>query len=280
MGVAAGKGGLTEPPRTLPPAYGPVRAEDLGTCVLTTVLCIHAHNYAGSPFDPEERVTPYALYKAEIEGVQLVRSGIKNRDFQTLLRLKQPDAYSAFIKWLNTSNKSDIKPTWRNLLLVLHLVQLEQLAEQLEAHLGWTLLPKDTSSIVQDPGRKFKYQHQFYAVSCILILDEEVNLDSVFTMVSLTQLEVVAKIPVLTELRAKSSEFQAVIRVKQPDISWAINKWLTTSLLSRIKPTWKNLILVLRLIHLDSIADPIVVYFKTHSLSSIHEKEGKGMGLE
>ena len=97
-------------------------------------------------------------------------------------------------------------------------------------------------------------------------------------MASLTQLEAVAKIPVLTELKAKSSEFQAVIRVKQSDISWAINKWLTTSVLSRIKPTWKNLLLVLRLIHLDSIADQIVVYFKTHSLSSLQGKEGTRIG--
>ena len=91
-----------------------------------------------------------------------------------------------------------------------------------------------------------------------------------FTMASLTQLEAVAKIPVLTELKANNREFQAVIRVKQPDISWAINEWLTTPVLSCIKPTWKNLLLVLRLIHLDSIADQIVVH--------LSEKEGKGIG--
>ena len=105
------------------------------------------------------------------------------------------------------------------------------------------------------------------------ILGERVDLDSVFTMASLTQLEAVAKIPVLTELKAKNSEFQAVIRVKQSDVSWAINKWLTTSVLSRIKPTWKNLLLVLRLIHLDSIADQIVVYFNSFSIQG---REGKG----
>ena len=103
-------------------------------------------------------MTPYALYKVEREGVQL-RSEIssKNRDFQALLRLKQPDANSALIKWLNTSNKSDIKPTWRNLLLVLRLVKLDKVAERMEAHLGWMYmkqLPKDTSSRVQDPGSK------------------------------------------------------------------------------------------------------------------------------
>ena len=102
-----------------------------------------------SPFDPEGRMTSYALYKLEREGVQL-RSGIssKNRDFQALLRLKQPDANSALIKWLNSSNKSDIKPTWRNLLLVLRLVKLEMLAEQLESHLGWTLMMEPSKGIL------------------------------------------------------------------------------------------------------------------------------------
>ena len=122
-------------------------------------------------------------------------------------------------------------------------------------------------------------EHTYSCTIIKSILGEKVDLDSVFTMASLTQLEAVAKIPVLTELKAKNSEFQAVIRVKQSDVSWAINKWLTTSVLSRIKPTWKNLLLVLRLIHLDSIADQIVVYFKTHPLSSIQGREGKGKVL-
>lgn len=129
-------------------------------------LCIHIHtyihtrDYAESPFDPEGRVTSYALYKVEREGVQL-RSGIssKNRDFQALLRLKQPDANFALMKWLTTSNKSDIKPTWRNLLLVLRLLSLDELAEPIEAHLGWTCmkqLPKGNSSRAQNPQSKLK----------------------------------------------------------------------------------------------------------------------------
>ena len=128
-----------------------------GPSLLTdSVMC----NYAESPFDPEGRVTSYALYKVEREGVQL-RSGIssKNQDFQALLHLKQPDANFTLMKWLNTSNKSDIKPTWRNLLLVLHLLSLDKLAELVEAHLGWTCMkqqPKETPSRAQNPKSKFK----------------------------------------------------------------------------------------------------------------------------
>ena len=275
-------------------------------------------------------MTSYALHNLEKRGVQLRREiSSKNRDFQAVLRLKQPDANSALIKWLNSSNKSDIKPTWRNLFFILHLVNLDKLVEEIETHLGRMYvkqLSKDTSSTEQERGSEFdklmvmeferfksheivstnshndivvrtkyfhnailpKFENTYSLLQCTYtnhdfpmiksILVEKVDLDSVFTMASLTQLEAVAKIPVLTELKAKNSEFQAVIRVKQPDVSWAINKWLTTSVLSRIKPTWKNLLLVLRLIHLDSIADQIVVYFKTHPLSSIQGREGKGKG--
>ena len=78
-----------------------------------------------------------------------------------------------------------------------------------------------------------------------------------FTLASLTQLEKRDGIPVLTELEAKNHEFQAIIRVKQPDLASAINKWLTAPVLSRIKPTWKNLLSILRLINLEHLAEDI-----------------------
>ena len=82
-------------------------------------------------------MTPYSLYNVERRGVQLRREiSSKNRDFQAVLRLKQPDANSALIKWLNSSKKSDIRPTWRNLLLVLRLVNLDKVAEAIESFLG------------------------------------------------------------------------------------------------------------------------------------------------
>ena len=78
----------------------------------------------------------------------------------------------------------------------------------------------------------------------------------------------------LTELEAKKNEFQAVIRVKQPNISWAINKWLTSPVLSRIKPIWKNFLCVLCLINLDHVANDVEAYSKKHSLSSLKEDKG------
>ena len=100
------------------------------------------------------------------------------------------------------------------------------------------------------------------------------SLNEVFTSAALTQLEKREGIPVLTELEAKNHKFQAVIRVKQPNLSWAIDKWLTNSVRSCITPTWRNLLLVLRLINLDHLADNIEAYSKKHSLSNLKEDRG------
>ena len=105
------------------------------------------------------------------------------------------------------------------------------------------------------------------------------SLSELFTFAALTQLEKREGIPVFTELEAKNHEFQTIIRVKQPDAVWAINKWLTAPVKSRIKRTWKNLLLVLRLINLDHLADDIEAYSKKHSLSSLNEDKGTKLTL-
>ena len=94
---------------------------------------------------------------------------------------------------------------------------------------------------------------------CCLITE---SLSEEFTFAALTQLEKREGIPVLTELEAKNHEFQAVIRVKQPNVSRAIDRWLTAPVLSCIKPTWGNLLCVLRLINLDQLAYNIETYLK------------------
>ena len=109
-----------------------------------------------------------------------------------------------------------------------------------------------------------RYSLAFIQGTYALITGE---LDSVFTMASLTQLEAAAEIPVLSELEAKSHEFQAIIRVKQHNASGAINKWLSAPVLSRIVPTWKNFLSVLRLIHLDDVAQQVEAYLSQHLMS-------------
>ena len=75
-----------------------------------------------------------------------------------MLRLKQPDANLAMIKWINTERKTDITPTWKNLFLILRLIDLDHLSKQIEAYLRGTTveqLPGDISSIEQVPGGEF-----------------------------------------------------------------------------------------------------------------------------
>ena len=92
---------------------------------------------AEPPFDRESLVTTYALCRLERRGVQVRREiSTKNRDFQAVLRMKQPDANLAMIKWVNTAHKSNIKPTWKNLFLVFRLINLDHLAEQIETYLS------------------------------------------------------------------------------------------------------------------------------------------------
>ena len=72
-----------------------------------------------------------------------------------MLRVKQPDANLAMIKWVNTAQKSNIKPTWKNLFLVLCLINLDHLAEQVKAYFSRAtveqLAEETSSNKEQDP---------------------------------------------------------------------------------------------------------------------------------
>ena len=106
------------------------------------------------------------------------------------------------------------------------------------------------------------------------MLGKRFDFDSVFTMSSLTRLESTVGIPVLTELEAKNHEFQVILRVKQYNVSGAINKWLTAPLLSRIMPSWKNILSVLRLIKLDDVAEQIEAHLSKHPLYTLEQEQG------
>ena len=74
-------------------------------------------------------------------------------------------------------------------------------------------------------------------------------------------------IPVLTELSTNTQKFQALIQERQPDLPTSIIKWLASPLLSHIKPTWKNLLLVLRILNLDHLAKQVEDYCVTKESS-------------
>ena len=62
--------------------------------------------------------------------------GSKNKDFQAVLRVKQPDAGTAMIKWINSVHQTNLKPTWKTLFLVLRLIDLDHLAEEINTYLS------------------------------------------------------------------------------------------------------------------------------------------------
>ena len=234
-------------------------------CILCTV----------PPFDRESLVTAYALYRLERGGIPVRREiSNKNRDFQAVLRQKQPDANLAMIKWLNREQKANIKATWKNLFLVLCLISLDYLAEKIETFMTGTTGSEESTTLKRGGFRECTVWHSHLVHDYYALITGE--LDSVFTMSSLTQLETAAGIPVLSELEAKNHEFQAIIRVKQHNVLGAINKWLTAPVLSRIVPTWKNFLSVLCLIHLDDVAQQIETYLSKHSLSTLGSEGDKG----
>ena len=100
----------------------------------------------------------------------------KNRDFQALLRLKQPDANLAMIKWMNSIQQANIKPTWKNLLLVLRLINLDHVAKEIDVYLSGAtakqLSSEGTSaSTEQDPGSEGipEGEDKLQLFQCILI---------------------------------------------------------------------------------------------------------------
>ena len=75
----------------------------------------------------------YTLYRLERIGIQVRRSiNDENQYFQAVLRQKQPNATLAMIKWVNSGQQNNIKPTWKNLFLILRLIKLDHLAQQIE----------------------------------------------------------------------------------------------------------------------------------------------------
>ena len=83
----------------------------------------------------------------------------KNKDFQAVLRQKQPDANSAMIKWTNSVQQANIKATWKNLVLILRLINLDHLAKEINMYLSGAAVKQQlsgstSSSIEQDPGSK------------------------------------------------------------------------------------------------------------------------------
>ena len=79
--------------------------------------------FSSGSLDLEGLITTYALYRLAMREIL----SIENQNLQAILCEKQPDITLAMIHWINNAQKSIIKPTWRNLFLVLLFISPDEL---------------------------------------------------------------------------------------------------------------------------------------------------------
>jgi hypothetical protein len=90
-------------------------------------------------------------------------------------------------------------------------------------------------------------QHYFIA-------DPVYNPDEKFSFESLSILQSVVGIPLLSNLKERRRDFLKLIRVRQTSTPEdALKQWITDGVPSPIQPTWKNIRLLLRLLNLDKL---------------------------
>ena len=89
--------------------------------------------------------------------------------------------------------------------------------------------------------------------------------DSQFTMSALSRLEDVG-IPVMTSLFVNTYLFRQVLSVIIPylsvfyDTPLLLNAWISYGMSSSLPPTWKNLLLIIRLLNLGELAQQVETY--------------------
>ena len=95
------------------------------------------------------------LWILEREGLSIIKDiEPKMRDFQAVLQDEQPNIQSTFMKWL--SSHHILKHTWKNLLLVLQLINLDHTAERINDYFCKAMkqLPDTVPNLTQYPGVK------------------------------------------------------------------------------------------------------------------------------
>ena len=94
--------------------------------------------FLGKRFDFDSVFTMSSLTRLESTvGVPVLTAlETKNREFQAVIRVKRDNVSSTINKWLTEPVQSRIIPSWKNFLIVLCLINLDHIAEEIEAHLS------------------------------------------------------------------------------------------------------------------------------------------------
>ena len=97
------------------------------------------------------------------------------------------------------------------------------------------------------------------------------ELDSQFSMRLMFVMEKAYSIPLLSKLTEKNQDFQQQIQVRQPDASSAITRWLSAAGdAHKIKPTWRNLSMVLKTIDLGPLAVNMEEFLMKQAIGTIN----------
>ena len=105
------------------------------------------------------------------------------------------------------------------------------------------------------------------------------NRESLFTLTDISFLESAAGIPVRRTLSGYTQQLQGILGLTQHtnlDLDGVLNHWMTSALW--LPPSWSNLLWVIRLLHLDELAQRMETYLSagaTEELSPTRGKESK-----
>ena len=110
----------------------------------TLLDCFTLH--AVTSYDPDSHFTMSALSQLEGVGIPVITSLNTNvYRFQQVLSVFVPylsafyNASSLLNAWLSSGVLSRLPPTWKSLLLIIHLLNLDELAQKMEIYLSGSI---------------------------------------------------------------------------------------------------------------------------------------------
>ena len=105
------------------------------------------------------------------------------------------------------------------------------------------------------------------------------NRESSFSLRAVSLLESAASIPVMTTLTDYTRHIQNILGLTfylNLDLNGLLNYWISS--VQWLPPSWKNLLLIIRLLNLDELAQRMETYLSagvTEELSPIRGKQGE-----
>ena len=103
--------------------------------------------------------------------------------------------------------------------------------------------------------------------------------ESSFTLRAVSLLEVAVGIPVMTKLSSYTHHIQSILGLPMTfnlDLNGVLRHWINN--IQLLRPSWRNLLQIIRLLHQDELAQRIETYLSagaTEELSPTRGKQGE-----